>query len=98
MTEIMTFNGVGMSQYFRITDIIRPIGNKRTVSTDTSPFLGVNIQEIKIGAKEHKIKFDIKGKSEIEKLYLRLLLVTDYIWGMTDSYAKRLYQELNAIV
>lgn len=66
MTEIMTFNGVEMSQYFRITDIIRPIGNKRTVSTDTSPFLGVNIQEIKIGAKEHKIKFDIKGKSEIE--------------------------------
>lgn len=39
-----------------------------------------------------------EGKSEIEKLYLRLLLVTDYICGMTDSYAKRLYQELNAIV
>ena len=34
-----------------------------------------------------------KGKSEQEKLYLRLLLVTDYICGMTDSYAKRLYQE-----
>ena len=39
-----------------------------------------------------------EGKSDIEKLYLRLLLVTDYICGMTDSYAKRLYQELNAIV
>ncbi len=38
------------------------------------------------------------GKSDIEKLYLRLLLVTDYICGMTDSYAKRLYQELNAMV
>lgn len=38
------------------------------------------------------------GKSDIEKLYLRLLLVTDYICGMTDSYAKRLYQELKAIV
>ncbi len=38
-----------------------------------------------------------EGKSEEEKLYLRLLLVTDYICGMTDSYAKRLYQELNAI-
>ena len=42
--------------------------------------------------------FHSDGKSEIEKLYLRLLLVTDYICGMTDSYAKRLYQELNAIV
>ena len=42
--------------------------------------------------------YHAKGKSDIEKLYLRLLLVTDYICGMTDSYAKRLYQELNAIV
>ena len=39
-----------------------------------------------------------RGKSEAEKLYLRLLLVTDYICGMTDSYAKRLYQELNAMI
>ena len=39
-----------------------------------------------------------EGKSEGEKLYLRLLLVTDYICGMTDSYAKRLYQEMNAII
>ena len=38
------------------------------------------------------------GKSEVEKLYLRLLLVTDYICGMTDSYAKRLYQEMNGII
>ena len=38
-----------------------------------------------------------EGKSEEEKLYLRLLLVTDYVCGMTDSYAKDLYQELNGI-
>ena len=42
--------------------------------------------------------YQVEGKSEEEKLYLRLLLVTDYICGMTDSYAKRLYQELNGIV
>ena len=42
--------------------------------------------------------YQAEGKSEEEKLYLRLLLVTDYICGMTDSYAKRLYQELNVIV
>ena len=42
--------------------------------------------------------YHAKGKSESEKLYLRLLLVTDYICGMTDSYAKRLYQELKAII
>lgn len=38
-----------------------------------------------------------KGKPEEEKLYLRLLLVTDFISGMTDHYAKTLYQELNGI-
>lgn len=38
------------------------------------------------------------GKDEGERLYLRLLLVTDYICGMTDSYAKRLYQEFNGII
>lgn len=42
--------------------------------------------------------YQSEGKPEIEKLYLRLLLVTDYICGMTDSYAKRLYQELKAII
>lgn len=42
--------------------------------------------------------YHAKGKEENEKLYLRLLLVTDYICGMTDSYAKRLYQEMNGII
>lgn len=39
-----------------------------------------------------------EGKSEEEKIYLKLLLVTDYICGMTDSYARRLYLELNASI
>ena len=43
-------------------------------------------------------RFYSKEKSSEEKLYLRLLLVTDSICGMTDSYAKRLYQELSGIV
>ena len=38
-----------------------------------------------------------QDKDEVEKLYLRLLLVTDYVCGMTDSYAKRMYQELRGI-
>ena len=42
--------------------------------------------------------YQAEGKSEAEKLYLRLLLVTDYVCGMTDSYAKRLYQDMNGII
>ena len=36
-------------------------------------------------------------KSEEEKLYLRLLLVTDCISGMTDSYASDLYREIRGM-
>ncbi len=35
-----------------------------------------------------------QGKNEGERLYLRMILITDFISGMTDSYAKALYQEL----
>lgn len=38
-----------------------------------------------------------EGKSDEEKLYHRLLLVTDYICGMTDSYIVRLYQEIQGV-
>ena len=38
-----------------------------------------------------------EGADEVTKLYLRLLLVTDYICGMTDSFAKDLYQQMNGI-
>lgn len=36
------------------------------------------------------------GKSDADNLYLRILMITDFISGMTDNYAKRLYQELFA--
>lgn len=42
--------------------------------------------------------YHAQSKNDAERLYLRFLLVTDYICGMTDSYAKRLYQELNGII
>ena len=42
-------------------------------------------------------KEDSKEKSEGDRLYLRMLLVTDFIAGMTDHYAKALYQELRGL-
>ena len=38
-----------------------------------------------------------KTGDEAYDLYLRLLMVCDYVSGMTDSFAKNLYQELNGI-
>lgn len=37
------------------------------------------------------------GTDEAENLYLRFLMVTDFISGMTDTYAKNLYQSLNGV-
>ncbi|WP_231723208.1 deoxyguanosinetriphosphate triphosphohydrolase [Caviibacter abscessus] len=49
-------------------------------------------------------KYENENKNRVEeeniynyKLYLRLLLVTDFISGMTDNYSKTLYQELKSI-
>lgn len=40
---------------------------------------------------------EAEGKSEEERLYLRLLLVNDYICGMTDTFAKSMYYKFNGI-
>ena len=46
--------------------------------------------------KDYEKENTTKG-SELDR-YFKLLMVTDFISGMTDSYAKNLYQELNGIV
>lgn len=45
----------------------------------------------------YKLSAENAGNSEGERLYFRMLLVTDSVSGMTDHYAKSLYQELNGI-
>lgn len=44
----------------------------------------------------YKSMYHAQGKdaSEEDRLYLRILMITDYISGMTDNYAQRLYREL----
>lgn len=39
-----------------------------------------------------------EGRDEAYRLYLRILLVTDFVCGMTDSFAKRTYQQLSGVV
>ncbi|MGN0306416.1 MAG: deoxyguanosinetriphosphate triphosphohydrolase, partial [Lachnospiraceae bacterium] len=63
------------------------------------PLTAVQKKLIALISKDYKRIYEKEAerKTEKEKLYLRLLLVTDYICGMTDSFAKDLYQELNGI-
>lgn len=48
--------------------------------------------------KIYKVYSEKENRSEQEKLYMRLLLVTDFVSGMTDSYARNLYQEMSAAI
>ncbi|HEM4893980.1 TPA: phage tail family protein [Streptococcus suis] len=62
MTNLsVVFNGYDLSQVMRITDIKRPIGNSRSVSTNDAPAIGVNVHDIKIGPKTIKVGFTLKG-------------------------------------
>lgn len=54
---------------------------------------------MKLVSENHKAAY-FKCKKEDDKeynLYLCLLLIADFVSGMTDTYAKTLYQELSGI-
>lgn len=50
-------------------------------------------------SENHKMAYKnhASEKNKEYNLYLRLLLVADFVSGMTNSYAKTLYHELNGI-
>lgn len=57
---------------------------------------GINSKLMAMVSENYKYIYSVysKDKSDEVKLYLRLMLVTDFICGMTDSYARNLYLEL----
>jgi dGTPase len=63
------------------------------------PKTSVQEKMIRLLSDNYKAIYHIYAEKEDEvgRLYLRLLLVTDEICGMTDTYAKELYQELSGI-
>ena len=55
--DTITINGFDLSEVIDIIEIIRPVGNERHITTNDSPLLGVNLQEVRTGAKIIKVKF-----------------------------------------
>ena len=56
----------------------------------------VDSRLMEIVSDNYRFIFDryAKGQGKVTRVYLRLLLITDFICGMTDSYAKDLYRRL----
>ena len=71
-----------------------------SIISETHRYIYSYYSELYAGSEEISQISDNNEKKEklySYKLYLRILLVTDYISGMTDSFMKTLYQELIGI-
>ena len=59
---LMTYNGKDLSDLITIQEVLRNVGNERSVTTDDSPSLGVNITQLKTSAKIITVSFYMKNK------------------------------------
>nr|DAS20450.1 MAG TPA: distal tail protein [Caudoviricetes sp.] len=79
--DTVIYNNHDLSEVIKISEVIRPIGNERNVTTNDAPFLGVNVQEVRTGPKKIKIKFAVQRKTatgtELAKHTLATILNTD---------------------
>ena len=79
--DTVIYNNHDLSEVIKISEVIRPIGNERNVTTNDAPFLGVNVQEVRTGPKKIKIKFAVQRKTardtELAKHDLATILSTD---------------------
>ena len=79
--DTVIYNNHDLSEVVKISEVIRPIGNERNVTTNDAPFLGVNVQEVSTGPKKIKIKFAVQRKTardtELAKHALATILNTD---------------------
>ena len=70
MIEV-TFNGIKLSKYIRVTEVIRPIGNSRELTLSENLSIGATVTKARRGVKEHVIKFDIDTKDAREREELK---------------------------
>lgn len=79
--DTVIYNNHDLSEVVKINEVIRPVGNERDVTTNDAPFLGVNVQKVRIGPKKIKVKFTVQKKTaretELAKHALATILNTD---------------------
>ena len=68
-------------------------GEAPQVGQKSSQLSPIEERLMRIVSENYRYSYQVHaaGKSETERLYLRLMLITDFICGMTDSYARNLY-------
>lgn len=92
--HIISSEIVGYNMIFKMLDIFVPIVLKKGII----PFKGYEGKVYSLISKNYRFvceNYELNKKCTNE--YYRLLLVTDFICGMTDSYAAYIYQTLKGI-
>ncbi|WP_375708832.1 phage tail family protein [Streptococcus dysgalactiae] len=74
----LSFNDNNLSNLIEIHDIKRDVGNTRRVSSNPSPFIGVNLQKVKIDAKKISVDFSIwtRDRNTVKHELARIFNVT----------------------
>lgn len=67
---LFQFNGYDLNEYFKLIKVEHEIGNERSISTDSAPSLGVNVQRVEIGAKKIKLTVSLATRDLADMTFI----------------------------
>ena len=67
---LFQFNGYDLNDYFKLIKIEHEIGNERSISTDSAPSIGVNVQHVNIGAKKIKVTVSLATRDLADMTFI----------------------------
>lgn len=67
---LFQFNGYDLNNYFKLIKVEHEIGNERSISTDSAPSIGVNVQHVNIGAKKIKVTVSLATRDLADMTFI----------------------------
>ncbi|MCE2227827.1 distal tail protein Dit [Streptococcus thermophilus] len=67
---LFQFNGYDLTNYFKLIKVEHEIGNERSISTDSAPAIGVNVQNVDIGAKKIKLTVSLATRDLADMTFI----------------------------
>lgn len=67
---LFQFNGYDLNNYFKLIKVEHEIGNERSISTDSAPSIGVNVQQVNIGAKKIKVTVSLATRDLADMTFI----------------------------
>lgn len=67
---LFQFNGYDLNEYFKLIKVEHEIGNEHSISTDSAPAIGVNVQNVDIGAKKIKLTVSLATRDLADMTFI----------------------------